>query len=105
SVALTRWGARTRRIVGMILLQALIVGGVGYGIGMGLAAAFFETTKNVLVLRGIVLLWPVMPGTGVAVMVIIVLASLMSIRRVLVLEPAAAFRWARSTPRSRPASR
>jgi hypothetical protein len=33
-----------------------------------------------------------MVGTGVAVMVIIVLASLMSIRRVLVLEPAAVFR-------------
>src|SRR5262249_22427922 len=90
---------------GMILLQALIVGGIGYGIGMGLAAAFFETTKTVLALRGIVLLWPVMLGTGGAVMVIVVLASLMAIRRVLVLEPAAVFRWARSTPRSRPASR
>jgi putative ABC transport system permease protein len=38
------------------------------------------------------LLWPVMLGTGGAVMVIIVLASLMSIRRVLILEPAAVFR-------------
>jgi putative ABC transport system permease protein len=85
-------GVSNRRLVGMILLQALIVGGIGYGIGMGLAAAFFETTKSFIALRGIVLLWPVMLGTGAAVLVIIVLASLMSIRRVLVLEPAAVFR-------------
>jgi putative ABC transport system permease protein len=90
--ALKAIGVPNRRLVGMILLQALIVGGIGYGIGMGLAAAFFETTKNLIALRGIVLLWPVMLGTGGAVMVIIVLASLMSIRRVLVLEPAAVFR-------------
>ena len=90
--ALKAIGVSNRRLVGMILLQALIVGGIGYGIGMGLAAAFFETTKNFIALRGIVLLWPVMLGTGGAVMVIIVLASLMSIRRVLVLEPAAVFR-------------
>ena len=90
--ALKAIGVSNRRLVGMILLQALIVGGIGYGIGMGLAAAFFETTKNFIALRGIVLLWPVMLGTGGAVMVIIVLASLMSIRRVLILEPAAVFR-------------
>ena len=38
------------------------------------------------------LLWPIVAGTGVAVMVIIVAASLLSIRRVIVLEPAAVFR-------------
>ena len=90
--ALKAIGVSDRRLVGMILLQAVIVGGIGYGIGMGLAAAFFETTKHLIALRGIVLLWPVMLGTGGAVMLIIVLASFMSIRRVLVLEPAAVFR-------------
>jgi putative ABC transport system permease protein len=90
--ALKAIGVSNRRLVGMILLQALIVGGIGYGIGMGLAAAFFETTKDIIHLRGIVLLWPVMLGTAGAVLVIIVLASFMSIRRVLVLEPAAVFR-------------
>jgi putative ABC transport system permease protein len=90
--ALKAIGVSNRRLVGMILLQALIVGGIGYGIGMGLAAAFFETTKNIIHLRGFALLWPIMAGTGVAVMAIIVCASLLSIRRVLVLEPAAVFR-------------
>jgi putative ABC transport system permease protein len=90
--ALKAIGVSNRRLVGMILLQALIVGGIGYGIGMGLAAAFFESTKNIIHLRGFALLWPIMAGTGVAVMAIIVFASLLSIRRVLVLEPAAVFR-------------
>jgi putative ABC transport system permease protein len=90
--ALKAIGVGNRRLVGMILLQALIVGGIGYAIGMGLAAAFFESTKNVLHLRGFVLLGPIMVGTGVAVVLIIVAASLLSIRRVLVLEPAAVFR-------------
>ena len=90
--ALKAIGVSNRRLVGMILLQAIIVGGIGYGIGMGLAAAFFETTKNILHLRGFVLLWPIMAGTGVAVVAIIVAASLLSMRRVLVLEPAAVFR-------------
>jgi putative ABC transport system permease protein len=90
--ALKAIGVSNRRLVGMILLQALIVGGIGYGVGLGLAAAFFEATKNIIHLRGFVLLWPIMLGTGVAVMAIIGLASLLSIRRVLLLEPAAVFR-------------
>jgi putative ABC transport system permease protein len=90
--ALKAIGVNNRRLVAMILLQALIVGGIGYGIGMGLAAAFFESTKNVIHLRGFVLRWPIMAGTGIAVIAIIVGASLLSIRRVLVLEPAAVFR-------------
>ena len=65
--ALKAMGVTNRRMVGMILLQALVVGVLGYGIGMGLAAAFFETTKNVIALRGIFLLWQVMLGTGAAV--------------------------------------
>jgi len=74
--ALKAMGLSNRRIVGMILLQALVVGLIGYGVGIGLTALF----------------WQVMVGTGVAVVVIVILASLLSIRRVLVLEPAVVFR-------------
>jgi putative ABC transport system permease protein len=76
----------------MVLLQAIIVGVIGYGIGMGLAAAFFEATKNSTALAGFYLPWQVMAITGAAVLLIVLLASLMSIRRVLVLEPAMVFR-------------
>jgi putative ABC transport system permease protein len=43
-------------------------------------------------LAGLYLYPQVMVGTGVAVLTIVVLASLLSIRRVLVLEPAVVFR-------------
>ena len=55
-------------------------------------AAFFEITRNNLDLRGFSLLWQSAAGTGSAVMLIVIVASLMSIRRVLVLEPAVVFR-------------
>lgn len=90
--ALKAMGVSNLRITGMVLLQALVVGVVGYGIGMGLAALFFEATKNNLALAGFYLPWQVMVLAAGAVLVIIVLASLMSIRRVLVLEPAIVFR-------------
>src|SRR4029077_17766785 len=40
--ALKAMGATNGRIVGMILLQALVVGLLGYGIGVGLASLFGE---------------------------------------------------------------
>ncbi len=87
AIGVTNW-----RITGMILLQAFVVGAIGYSIGIAMTAAFFETTKNVLDLRGFVLLGEIAGGTAVAVFLIVILASLLSIRRVLVLEPAVVFR-------------
>jgi putative ABC transport system permease protein len=89
--ALKAMGVGNLRLVGMVLLQALVVGAVGYGLGMGLTALFFESTRNMTHLRGLFLPWQVMAGTAGAVLLIVVLASLVSIRRVLVLEPAAVF--------------
>jgi putative ABC transport system permease protein len=90
--ALKAMGVSDGRLVGMILLQAAVVGGIGYGVGMGVAAVFFESTKNITHLRGFYLPWQVMAGTGLAVTLIVALSSLLSIRRVLVLEPAVVFR-------------
>ena len=90
--ALKAIGVTNQRIVGMILLQALVEGAVGYCLGIAMTAAFFEAFKNNLDLRGFRLPWEIMAGTGVAVLIIVTLASLMSIRRVLVLEPAVVFR-------------
>jgi putative ABC transport system permease protein len=85
-------GVTNRRLISMILAQALVVGSIGYGFGMGLTALFFEWTKNQIHLQGFFLPGEVMAGTGAAVLLIVVLASLLSIRRVLVLEPAIVFR-------------
>src|SRR5262249_24763965 len=90
--ALKAMGLSNTRIVGMILLQGLVVGAVGYGVGIGLAAVFFESTSHVTHLAGLGIPWQVLVGTGAAVLLIVVLASLMSIRKVLVLEPAIVFR-------------
>ncbi|MEZ6142762.1 MAG: ABC transporter permease [Zavarzinella sp.] len=90
--ALKAMGVNNIRIVGMILLQATIVGLLGYGIGMGCTAAFFESTQGSLPLKGFKMIWQVMGGTAVVVFVIVTLASLLSIRKVLVLEPAVVFR-------------
>jgi putative ABC transport system permease protein len=87
AIGVTNW-----RIVRMILLQAGMVAGIGYSIGIAGTATFFEIFRNNIDLRGFYLPWQVAGGTGIAVLVIIVVASLMSIRRVLVLEPAEVFR-------------
>ena len=89
--ALKAIGTTNRKLMGMILLQALVVGAVGYAVGMGLATVFFIVARTEAT-RGIVLLWQVMAGTGVVVLLIVTLASLLSIRKVLVLEPAMVFR-------------
>ena len=85
-------GVTNRRIVAMILLQALVVAGTGFALGMAMAAAFFSITVNYLPTRGIVLPWQVMTSIAAVVLFVVGLASLMSIRRVLVLEPAVVFR-------------
>jgi putative ABC transport system permease protein len=87
AIGVTNW-----RITGMILLQALVVGAIGYCIGIAMTAAFFEATKNNLDLRGFYLLPQVMIGVAIAVMLIVFLASVISVRRVAVLEPAVVFR-------------
>jgi putative ABC transport system permease protein len=90
--ALKAIGVTNGRLTGMILLQALIVGFTGYALGTGMAALFFETFSRQMATRGIVLLWQSAAGVAVLMLGVVVLASLLSIRRVLILEPAAVFR-------------
>src|SRR5262249_46093967 len=54
--ALKAMGLGNRRIVGMVLLQALVAGGVGYGLGIGATAGFFAATANITYLEGLNLL-------------------------------------------------
>ncbi|MFO0846376.1 MAG: ABC transporter permease [Gemmataceae bacterium] len=90
--ALKAMGLSNIRLIGMIFLQGLVVGMIGYGIGIGLTALFFVSTSNITHLAGLHLLWPVMAGVGVAVLFIVLAASLVSIHKVLVLEPAVVFK-------------
>jgi putative ABC transport system permease protein len=90
--ALKAMGLGDRGVVGMILLQGLVVGLLGYALGMGATALFFESTQGFMHLRGLFLPWQVMAGTGAAVLLIVAASCLLSVRRVLVLEPAVVFR-------------
>jgi putative ABC transport system permease protein len=91
--ALKAMGIPNRRILRMILLQALLIGGIGYGLGVGSSAIFFITTSRYLThLAGMHMNWTAYAGTGVAVLIIVIATSIISARRVLVLEPAVVFR-------------
>lgn len=88
--SLKAMGTTNSRIVGMILLQALVVGLLGYGLGVGLAALFgFATGGGELAFYTP---WELLPITGAAIVLICVLSSVLSVRRVVVLEPAVVFR-------------
>jgi putative ABC transport system permease protein len=88
--ALKAMGATNGRIVAMIVLQAAVVGTLGYGMGVGLAVLFGVVaagTELAFYTPGLLL-----PITAAAVVLICILSSLLCVRRVMVLEPAVVFR-------------
>ncbi|MDP1797170.1 MAG: ABC transporter permease [Planctomycetaceae bacterium] len=90
--ALKAMGVSDLKITGMVLLQATIVGVIGYGLGIGMTALFFESTGGITALAGFYMPWQVAVVAAIAVAFIIVLASFISLRKVLMLEPAVVFR-------------
>jgi putative ABC transport system permease protein len=70
-------GTTDRMLVLTIVLQALLAGLVGFGIGAGATAIFAAATQG---------------GSGVAVLLIMMLAAFLSLRQVLQLEPAVVFK-------------
>lgn len=88
--ALKAMGAGNGLLLLMIMLQAAIVGVIGYGLGVGIASTFAIISKNSeLAFR---LLPETLIVTGVAIVVICILASLLSIVKVIRLEPAIVFK-------------
>ncbi len=88
--ALKAMGAGNGVLLRMILLQALLVGLIGFGIGVGAASLFGELSKtSELAFR---LPWQVLAITAAAVTIICMLAALLSIRKVMKLEPAIVFK-------------
>ncbi len=85
-------GTKNSRLLSMVLLQALVVGFVGYSIGLGGAAMFFEFAGRNPNFNGFFLPWQVGLASGLVAAVMIMLASILALRRVLVVEPAIVFR-------------
>lgn len=84
-------GASNRALLRMILLQALVVGAIGYGLGVGAASAWglLFSKHTQLAFR---LPWQLLLISAVAVLAICLGSAALSIRKVMKLEPAVVFR-------------
>ena len=76
----------------MVAVQTIVVAVIGFSIGIGLAALFFESTSNIDAMRGFFLPWQVVLGTAITVMIIMLFSAFISIRKVLMIDPATVFR-------------
>ena len=83
-------GVGNLSLMRMIILQAVVVGSIGYCLGVGAAALFGYVTESAAKLA-FFMPWQVLAVTGAAVLLIIVLSSLFSLRRVLSVDPATVF--------------
>jgi len=92
--ALKAMGLTNGRLIAMVVLQATIVGAIGYAIGLGLTSVFFEsvTSDPTSFFRGFYLPWQVAVGVGVVATAIMLMSAIISLRRVLVVDPAIVFR-------------
>src|SRR3954447_4111549 len=88
--ALKAMGARNGTLLRMILLQALVVGAIGYSLGVGLTAFMGYKSKNSEL--AFWMPWWLLCVTGVAITLICLLSALLSIRKVMSLEPAIVFK-------------
>ena len=89
--ALKAMGAGNLSLMFMILLQATLVSFIGYGLGIGAASWFGMLANSPGSKLAFYMPWEVFIGTGAAVAIISVLSSLLSMHRVMVLEPAVVF--------------
>jgi len=85
-------GARNSVLVRMVLLQAGVVGLIGFGIGCGPAGLFSLQGRRPGAELAPYFPWQLLLLTFVGMMVCIGLGSLLSLRRVITLEPAVVFK-------------
>ncbi|MEO1535226.1 MAG: ABC transporter permease [Planctomycetota bacterium] len=91
--ALKAIGVRNGRLLMMTFAQALFVGTIGYGLGLFAASQFFNwPSKNVDAMRGFYLLPEVAISVAALSIVIVFVSTVLSMRRVLVVDPATVFR-------------
>lgn len=78
------------KLLWMILMQALVVGLLGFGIGVGLASLVGWLNQGSAL--AFLLPWQLVVVAGAAVVVICMLSAMLSMRRVILLEPAVVFK-------------
>ena len=84
-------GARTPTLTGMILIQAIVVGVIGFGIGGGVAGMFAMVLNKAESELQAEFPWWLYVGSFVATIITIMLASLISVRRVVGVSPGQVF--------------
>jgi putative ABC transport system permease protein len=88
--ALKAMGAGNALLLRMILIQSMVVGIIGYGVGVGIASLIGLLTGNTeLSFR--LPMW-LLGFTGAVVLIICAMASIISMRKVMKLEPAIVFK-------------
>lgn len=90
--ALKAIGVTNGQILAMVLAQALFVGVIGYGLGIGGTAAFLHFGASDPGLAGFRMLPQVIWGSAVVIGVIVIFSAMVSVRRVLKMDPAVVFR-------------
>jgi putative ABC transport system permease protein len=88
--ALKAMGTGNFTLLRMILLQAVVVGVIGYGMGIGLASLLGIGSGDTEL--AFFLPWQLLIFTGVAVTVIILVSAVLSLLKVMRLEPAVVFK-------------
>ena len=83
-------GTSNWTLLRMILLQAILVGMIGYGLGVGLTALFGYVMRNTIM--AFKFPWQLLVFSGAGVTLICIFAALISIRKVIKLEPAIVFK-------------
>jgi len=83
-------GTSNMTLLRMILLQAVMVGSIGYGLGVGLTALFGYSMRHTIL--AFKFPWQLLVFSGVGVSLICVFAALVSIMKVIRLEPAIVFK-------------
>ena len=91
--ALKAMGTTAATLARMVLLQAAVVGGIGFAFGTAFAAAFFQfATRPDSELRGMNLPWWIVGVVAVLMVLVLLGATFASLRRVMVIDPAIVFR-------------
>jgi len=84
-------GAHNAMLIRMILVQAMFAGVVGFGIGVGLAGTFSFTGREPGAQLDVFFPWPLLVGSAAAMLIVVSLASTLSMWKVFRLEPAVVF--------------
>jgi putative ABC transport system permease protein len=83
-------GASDARLMAMILLQAGVIGSIGYGLGVGIASFMGNAARGSPL--AFFMPWQLLFVAGAATIVICLAAAMLAMRRVIALEPAIVFK-------------